>query len=210
MPGRLEESKIQSGVFTIVTCSNLIALKRVDLIIEALANVKCETNIMWYHFGDGPLRQSLEMKAATHFKNNNRISWQFMGQVKNEVLLSFYRDKQIDLFINTSSTEGLPVSIMEAQAFGIPAIATDVGGVREIINSETGTLVPSDVSAIKLASLIENYVVMDSKSKYNLRVNSSHNARKSFDAKKNYKDFISQLNGILATFLTNEENRNEN
>ena len=45
------------------------------------------------------------------------------------------------MFINLSSSEGIPVSIMEAQSFGIPVIATNVGGSGEIVVSETGVLV---------------------------------------------------------------------
>jgi len=48
------------------------------------------------------------------------------------------------LFINTSSSEGIPVSMMEAQSFGIPILAMDVGGVREIVGPQTGRLLQQD------------------------------------------------------------------
>ncbi len=48
-----------------------------------------------------------------------------------------------DIFVLTSLWEGIPVSIMEAMASRLPVIATDVGGVSEIVvNNETGILVP--------------------------------------------------------------------
>ena len=47
-----------------------------------------------------------------------------------------------DLFVNMSLSEGIPVSIMEAISFGIPIIATNVGGNAEIVNDETGVLIP--------------------------------------------------------------------
>jgi len=43
-------------------------------------------------------------------------------------VLNYYASNPVDVFINTSSSEGLPVSIMEAMSFGIPVIATNVGG----------------------------------------------------------------------------------
>jgi glycosyltransferase involved in cell wall biosynthesis len=57
-----------------------------------------------------------------------------------------YRNLAPDVFINVSSSEGVPVSIMEAMSFGIPAIATDAGGNREIVNSSSGFLIPVDCS----------------------------------------------------------------
>ena len=200
----------EPGKFTIVTCSNLIPLKRIDLVIDALAKVNTDAHIMWFHFGDGPLRQDLEEKASALFEKKSKISWQFMGQIKNENLLKFYHDNHIDLFINSSTTEGLPVSIMEAQSFGIPVIATDVGGVREIVKNGTGILVSSNVSALELATAIENYISIDNIQKDNFRNNSLRNARDCFDSRKNYMDFISQVNSILATNGLKEENTNEN
>ncbi len=49
-----------------------------------------------------------------------------------------------DVFCLPSRSEGLPRSIIEAQACGIPVVASDVGGVREAVCPETGTLVPPD------------------------------------------------------------------
>ena len=45
----------------------------------------------------------------------------------------------VDLFLTVSANEGIPVSIMEAQSFGIPVIATDVGGISEIVNNVNGS-----------------------------------------------------------------------
>lgn len=44
-----------------------------------------------------------------------------------------------------SLSEGIPVSIMEAISFGIPIIATNVGGNAEIVNDETGVLIPVNI-----------------------------------------------------------------
>ena len=47
-----------------------------------------------------------------------------------------------DIAVLSSDNEGTPVSLIEAAAAGLPAVATDVGGVREVVGEETGTLVP--------------------------------------------------------------------
>ena len=107
--------------------------------------VKSAREIEWLHFGDGILRNELEETRL--YKTGicqTGITYRFMGHYPNEELLKFYTANKVDLFINTSSTEGMPVSIMEAQSFGIPVIATDTGGVKEVVTEGTGSLLPVD------------------------------------------------------------------
>jgi glycosyltransferase involved in cell wall biosynthesis len=120
-------------VFTIVSCSNLIPLKRVHLIIEALSSIDT-IPIRWVHFGDGPLWGELNDLANRELPSN--ISWKFMGRIPNKEVLQWYCENPVSVFINVSETEGVPVSIMEAMSFGIPVIATNVGGTGEIVRDE--------------------------------------------------------------------------
>ena len=140
---RPEAKNIKSNIsdeYVIVSCSNMIPLKRIDLIIYALDTVRYHKKIVWLHFGDGVLRNELEALASIKLGSSDRISYRFMGHQPNNALLDFYDFNKVDLFINTSSTEGIPVSIMEAQSFGIPVIATDTGAVKEIVVEGTGSL----------------------------------------------------------------------
>ncbi|WP_241380179.1 glycosyltransferase, partial [Escherichia coli] len=54
------------------------------------------------------------------------------------------RDLKPSVFVNLSSSEGLPVSMMEVASLGIPIIATGVGGVGEIVSSDNGHLLPAE------------------------------------------------------------------
>lgn len=146
------EKKMES--FVIVSCSSLIPVKRVDRMLEALT--KSKKKIEWYHFGDGLLRRNLEKKIKELPEN---VVFVFMGAVKNTDLMKWYASNHVDLFVNFSSSEGIPVSIMEAMSFGIPVVATDVGGTREIVvNGVNGVLLPRDCSNEKLICTIERLV----------------------------------------------------
>ncbi|MER9025795.1 glycosyltransferase [Mesorhizobium sp. M0815] len=126
---------------TIVSCSSVIPLKRVHL-IAALVGVLAEhRKVSWHHFGGGDLT---EVNAALKNKSRN-LHVKLWGQTANSDVMSFYRENHVDVFINLSSSEGIPVSIMEAISFGIPVVATAVGGTSEaVIDGKTGLLVSAD------------------------------------------------------------------
>jgi len=63
----------------------------------------------------------------------------FLGRIDD--MPSFYQ--ALDCFCLPSYKEGMPLSPLEAQACGIPAIVTDVGGSKESLCTDTGSLIPS-------------------------------------------------------------------
>ena len=63
-----------------------------------------------------------------------------------------------DIFVLPSNHEGLPNSLMEAMAMGLPCVATDVGGVRQLITDSSKGTVVSPKSSAEIASAIENYL----------------------------------------------------
>ena len=92
--------------------------------------------------GDGPLRAELEERAAG-------LPFEFLGDREDvpELLAGF------DVFAFPSLFEGLCLAVIEAQAAGVPVVATPVGGIREtVLDGETGLLVPpSDPPALAVA-----------------------------------------------------------
>jgi glycosyltransferase involved in cell wall biosynthesis len=198
-PASENNTIISTGKYIIVSCSNMIQLKRIDLIIYALGAVKSDKQIEWLHFGDGVLKNKLEALAQRELGASDRIKYVFMGHYPNDELLKYYSLNQVDLFINASSTEGVPVSIMEAQCFGIPVIATDTGGVKELVAEGTGSLLPVDFHPEDLARLIEYYSNLTQKESDNVRRNAVKNWNANFNAESNYKDFIIKVNSILAS-----------
>lgn len=144
----------KSQKIVLVSCSNLVDVKRVHLIIRSLN--KCDREIVWYHFGDGVLRDELEKQAQ--FLPTN-VKYFFMGFQENKDIQNFYANHYIDAFVNVSQSEGVPVSIMEAESYGIPVIATNVGGTSEIVHDrQNGVLLSVDFTDADLLNAIDNVI----------------------------------------------------
>ncbi|AYA78039.1 hypothetical protein DOE78_23020 [Bacillus sp. Y1] len=111
----------------LISCSYLKPVKRIHLLVEALK--KCDYTIEWTHIGDGPEKDHIEALIKTLPSN---IKVYMLGNLNNEDVISNYEMNTYDLFINVSESEGIPVTIMEACSFGIPVLATDVGGLRKL------------------------------------------------------------------------------
>ena len=176
----------QSNSVLICSCSNLIPVKQVDKIIDVISQVHIE-NIRWIHFGDGPLRSQFEQLAREKLPN---VQYEFRGIVANDKILDFYADNYVDLFINLSSSEGIPVSIMEALSAGIPVVATDVGGTSEAVNSQNGFLISADFNISDVAQTITDYFMLEPTMQIQFRQNAYNYWKDNFNAVKNYNDFI--------------------
>ena len=182
-------NSVEENVFKIVSCSNLVSVKRVNRIIEALADM--DENIMWIHYGDGEQKAELEARAGMLPHN---IRYQFKGRYTNKDLMKEYQNEHFDVFVNVSESEGLPVSIMEASSFGIPVIATDVGGTSEIVkNGYNGYLLDAMFEKEELVNKIKIFMYMSKEEKKIMRMNSRIVWEEKFMAKNNYEAFFRDL-----------------
>lgn len=176
-----------SEALNIVSCSNAIPLKRLDLIAEALQ--KADFPIQWTHIGSGPTLEKISAMVESMPKN---VTVSLLGQVDNAEVKRVYASQHFDLFINVSTTEGVPVSIMEALAAGIPVIATDVGGTSEIVDSKVGELINVNISADELLNILRNYYFSRA-GLHSMRQNAISRWDKLCNSEKNYKNFISEI-----------------
>ena len=175
--------------FVIASCSRLVPVKRVHLIAEALSLIT-NKEVKWIHIGDGDEREKLE-RYVEKLPQNIRVK--LVGNLQHDEVMHFYQDNHIDLFINVSASEGLPVSIMEVVSFGIPVIATNVGGSGEIITSGNGTLIPANFTSEELAEEIRKHIDMDEQSYVDLRNSTRRNWEENYSAKRNYTRFYSEI-----------------
>ena len=150
----------KTGKYTIVTCSSITKVKRLELLISALCYIKIP--VRWVHFGDGDQGESIRKLAAGLLDEKKNIEYIFMGKKDKDDILRYYSDNHIDIFVNTSESEGIPVSIMEAMSFGIPVIASDVGGTGEIVKSGiNGRLFHKEEKPEVIAEILSEFAAMD-------------------------------------------------
>jgi N-acetyl sugar amidotransferase len=177
--------------FTIVSCSSLIPLKRIHLMIEAFSLIK-KYKINWIHFGDGYLYNDIKKLADNRLKESS-VVLDLKGFIINDKIKKFYAENSVDLFLNTSQYEGVPISMMEAMAYGIPCIGTDVGGVSEIINSSNGYLLNLDFNPIELATIIENHFNTEQHIVEKLRTSAFDTWNQKFNGENNLVELKSVL-----------------
>ncbi len=169
----------------LISISYVIDRKRVDLIGEAISLLSSK-QIHWKHFGDGP--ELAKIKALFGFG-------EFYGHINNNQLTDMLEELSINsVLINTSTSEGIPVSMMEAMSFGIPCIGTNVGGVAEIIkDGVNGFLMPADPSPQMVSDHIKKYFELPIGEKELFRLNAFQTWEERYNAEKNYNNFTDEL-----------------
>ncbi|MBL8002793.1 MAG: glycosyltransferase [Flavobacteriales bacterium] len=181
-----------SDTLRLVSCSNLVPLKRVLLLAEALRHV--QVPVRWTHFGDGPERSPLEAALSALPRH---VQAELRGAVPNADLLGWYRSTPVDLFVHLSASEGgVPVSMQEAASFGVPLLATAAGGAPELVGPGTGELLPLDVDARTVAAAIDRMahgVCRDAGFREGVRAAWSAG----FRATVNHARFIGRMEGAL-------------
>lgn len=121
--------------------------KGLETLIDALSNVlERFPTTSFVVAGDGPDRGPLEARAKARGVDR---ALHLVGAVDGPTPLM----TGIDLFVSASWAESFPLNVLEAMAFGLPVIATDVGGTREAVDDgRTGFLVPPrDANALASA-----------------------------------------------------------
>lgn len=116
----------------LLTIGNLVPLKGHEFILQALAKLPEERLII---IGSGELEKTLKM-LADDLSISDRVT--FMAPVPHRELPPLYGHAKFTLLM--SSMEGMPNVILESLAVGTPVIATDVGGISEVVTADNGIL----------------------------------------------------------------------
>lgn len=177
--------------FHIVSCSHVIPLKRVPLIIEGLARIM-DMEIRWTHFGTGSHYGETLKYAEELLGDKGNISYDMPGFVPIEEIMRFYMENCVDCFLTVSSTEGSPVSVQEAMSFGIPIIATAVGEIPNMIDGN-GILLPENPQPEEAASAISSLYHAAEEEVLRMRKRSREIWEEKFNAVENAEKFVESL-----------------
>lgn len=136
---------VKEGAVEVGTPPRIVFLGRIsiekglDVLFNAIVLIKKNIDIHLDIIGSGPMRTELEQLAEKLGISSN-ITW--LGRVASGQPL-FDALSQGDTFVLSSFSEGMPSVIPEAMSQGLPVVATDVGGVREILlDGQCGLIVP--------------------------------------------------------------------
>jgi glycosyltransferase involved in cell wall biosynthesis len=152
---QLCNSPSSSQLFNILFAGRLVEEKGVDCLIEIIRYVNEKLKLQDIIFtiaGSGPLEDKVKA-IAQKYKNVN-----YLGFVHPKLLPNVY--KNAHLFLIPSKTEGMPLSLLEAQACGLPAIGSNIDGISDVIvNGKTGRLIhPRNIAAF--AEAIKEYYLL--------------------------------------------------
>lgn len=180
--------------FTILSNSYVYSNKRVELIAKVVS--KLDGNVNWFHIGNA--YKEIDFVHLQNISKNllggkKGINYTFLGGISNFEVYKFLETTKVDLFINLSLSEGIPVSFMEVMSFGIPVIGTDVGGVNEILNASNGILVQKDLSASAIAKLIGEFWSKNEIEIQKYRANAFNQWKSQFNADLNYNKFTENI-----------------
>lgn len=145
-------SAAKSASFDFIHVARLSPIKDQVTLIAAFGLLRQRTTLpcRLLLVGDGPLRTQLQELVMSADLTD---SVQLLGERHDIASLM----QQSQVFVMSSLAEGIPMTVLEAMASGLPVVATAVGGLPEIIQGDHGILVPPS-SAEALALAMQRYL----------------------------------------------------
>ncbi len=143
---------IPKAASVVLTVRRIVYKNGVDTLIESAERaIQKNPRLVFLVVGKGPDFEKVKEKIAQlELQENFRLT----GFISDDDLPFYYN--AADFFVLPSkSGEGLPLVALEAMACGLPVIATNVGGISEIIKEEYGTLVPPDSPEALAEAILE-------------------------------------------------------
>jgi glycosyltransferase involved in cell wall biosynthesis len=165
-------------------------IKRIDLLIAALEQLE-DFDVEWHHIGKGNDHLDIKQYAFNRLFNKANIRYVLTGDISKKEVYEYLNNNHFDALVNTSSYEGVPVSMMEALSFSIPIIGTNVGGVAEIIDNEkNGFLLSSDPEPDEIIDRLKQLYAMSEEDYLMMRQQAYNTWQSRFNAESNYSELI--------------------
>ncbi|MBU1087430.1 MAG: glycosyltransferase [Candidatus Omnitrophica bacterium] len=171
-----EKLNLNSQAFIVGTVARFDEQKGHIYLVEAIPRILDKINNVYFLFvGEGVLRQQIENRVKMLNIENNVKFFNAIDNV-SDVLHS------LDLFVLPSVWEGFGLVLLEAQAAEVAVIASDIDGIKEVIeDGETGILVPPANSEVLADRIIQ--VLSDKNLRNRLSVNGQNSVKERFDIK---------------------------
>lgn len=190
-------NKDESETLSVYSFSYISPVKRVELIAKTLEKID-GINIKWTHIGSGIKEKEVKETAHRLLDGKTNVTYHFTGAMENKEAMQYISESDFDALINVSESEGVPVTMMEAMSFSIPVIATDVGGVSEIVKDGFNGCLIEDSADIceKLKSTLLNFYKMSSDEKKALRANAYSTWKEKYNSQINEKEFVKRITAL--------------
>lgn len=178
------------GKLRLVSIAYVHHVKRLHLLIEALSIID-EIEIEWTHIGawsDATLWH--KQYAIDLLGSKKNVKFTILGELSILEVRKYLDSHNADFLINVSESEGLPVSMMESLAAGVPVISTAVGGVPEIITHKiNGFLMPQNPNVHEIAEFLSNVSKISDKEYKTMAINARNDFEKKWKSSNNFDTF---------------------
>jgi len=180
------------GHLVLVSCSSAVSVKRLPLLVESLRDLalhRPDLRLTWHHLGGGADLSTLSAYADAALTLLPNLQYTLHGQLPVEDVRAFLAGRPLDVLVNVSSSEGIPVSMMEALAVGLPVLATRVGGVPELVTEQTGILIPESFTPEQFRNAAGSLLRWKSLERRELIVDFF---KQNYSNNTNYRKFVSE------------------
>ncbi|MBA7576799.1 putative teichuronic acid biosynthesis glycosyltransferase TuaC [subsurface metagenome] len=158
----LDERKQQEpSIKNILFLGNIIESKGVFDLLKAISIIRNSDEKLFKRLSWRFVGKISDKEKLTNFLNVYKLrnNVEVVGEVPRDEVAKYM--KRADFFILPSWSEGMPVTLLEATACGLPVIATNVGGIPEVVNENTGVLVepkkPQELACGIISALSRNW-----------------------------------------------------
>ena len=188
------------GMLRIASLSSINPGKRLDLVAGAVAHIAATSSVRvkWVHLGSGTLAdEEFVFDCIRNLGISEFVEMRGAIPFGPEGVFEVLRQESFSVGVNASVSEGLPTALTEFLSFGIPIVATDVGGNRELVEKSRGVLVPADCSVEQLAVALLRFADVGP-STDELRFAAATCQKEHFSVEKNSKARIALLRANAA------------
>jgi len=184
------------GIITIGTVRNLTPKYGIDVLIRAFAGLcRSRNDLRLLIVGDGPSRKNLEELAA-NLGLSEKI--EFAGRIPNDRVFEYM--KKMDIFAMPSVGEGetFGVAAVEAMATGMPVVASNIGGLPEVVEDGVTGLLTIPGNSESLREALEFYI-MNQARRYEDGIKARRTVEKKYDWRENALRMHELYRGLLGS-----------